>query len=125
MSLEEPVRQEISQLITANEVVLFMKGNRRAPKWATRSRKTGRRGEPAASVYGCRRKAGQTRDGGKIAAGWGGGHSARDGARVGVSGRQVRAFLHPVGAGRQDRLDVLGTEVEEGPGGERPQIQVL
>jgi monothiol glutaredoxin len=32
MSLEEPVRQEISELITANEVVLFMKGNRRSPQ---------------------------------------------------------------------------------------------
>ena len=32
MSLDENVRQEISELITSNEVVLFMKGNRRQPQ---------------------------------------------------------------------------------------------
>ena len=32
MALEEAVKQEITELITANEVVLFMKGNRQAPQ---------------------------------------------------------------------------------------------
>ena len=32
MALEEPVRQEIDQLLQSNDVVLFMKGNRQSPQ---------------------------------------------------------------------------------------------
>ena len=32
MSLDDPTRQRIDELITSNDVVLFMKGNRQAPQ---------------------------------------------------------------------------------------------